>query len=662
MKCNITTLFYSCFLPHGDPKSSDLNILHYFSACKSQKLKGRNNHIIKYMRKGSRMKRRLVVIVLCLCAVLSSLPEAALATDGIADREEQLYQLLLEGIRDKKGLDGESYIDLSELGLSGEKGSPDVDMLDTAFSRVIFDHPELYYVMESYIPVPENSADVLGIRPVYISAAQDAGAQARFDAAVDTALAQAEGLTDPVEQMLALYNYLIRTTAYNYDAHFYKAPVDLRKAEPKEAWTAYGALVTGDTVCKGYAMAWKVLMDRIGIPCLVICKGDRTHLWNLVQLDGKWYHIDVNSGNDIIPVLRGQCMYKDFLVTDAAMSKHGSWFVAGKCEPCPACTDERFSTGWLFREDNVFYPMYRDRSGQYYYIKYINVNTAKLYCGPLSGGGQEIAVLMPYTVFWDSSNLISSGVVWVEDCLYYVSAELELIRYRLSDGESVSLGRIQFTPQDTVDGRYKEDCDGISLLFDARSGVLSAQSRNRRTDLETWQIAPPQMEFEDVTAEDYFFQPVQWAVEKGIAKGTSKTAFSPALTCSRAQIITFLWRAVGSPEPKTATTVSDVRPDDYYYKAVLWAAENDMFSGDAFLPSAPCTRAMAVEFIWKQAGQPSASGCRFIDVPSSASYVQAVAWAINNGVTYGTSNTTFSPDATCTRGQIVTFLYRTFAK
>ncbi len=608
------------------------------------------------------MKRRLIVIMLCLCTVLSLLPGTALAVDGDTEREEQLYQLLLEGIREKKGLDGKGYIDISKLGLSNENGSPDRDMLATVYSRVLFDHPELYYITECYSRVSQNAPYVLGIRPVYITAAQDSDAQARFDAAVNTALAQTEGLTDPVEQMLALYNYLVRTTAYNYNVAFYDAPVNLCEAEPKEAWTAYGALVTGDTVCKGYAMAWKVLMDRIGIPCLVVCKGDGSHLWNLVQLDGKWYHVDVNRGNNIMPVLRGQCMYKDFLVTDTDMSKHESWFVAGKREACPPCTDERFSRDWLFRQDNVFYPMYRDKSGQYYYIKYVNLNTAKLYCGPLSGEGQEIAVLSPYTVFWDSGNLISSGVVWTEDCLYYVSSELELICYHLSDRKSVSLDRIPFTPQATTDGRYDQSRDGISLLFNAQSGVLSAQSRNQRTELKAWQIAPPQMEFEDVTPEDYFFRPVQWAVEKDIVAGTSKTTFSPAQTCSRAQIITFLWRAMGSPEPKTAAAISDVKFDDYYYKAVLWAAGNSMFSGENFLPNTPCTRAMAVEFIWKQMGQPSATDCKFVDVPSSASYTQAVAWAVNNGVTCGTSDTTFSPDADCTRGQIVTFLHQAFAE
>lgn len=611
------------------------------------------------------MKRRLIVIVLCLCAVLSLLPRAALATDGVAEREARLYQLLLAGIRDKKGLDGESYIDISELGISNEDGSPDRDMLWTVFDRVFYDHPELYYLREGYSRVHGNTSYVLGIRPMYADVAKDADAQTRFDAAMNTALAQAEGLTDPVEQMLALYNYLIRTTAYNYDV-----VVDQLDNAPKEVWTAYGALVTGDTVCKGYAMAWKVLMDRIGISCLVVCKGDKSHLWNMIQLGGKWYHIDVNSGNNVVPVLRGRCIYTDFLVTDdVMMSKHESWFVPGTTyrdvghyDTFSACTDKKFSTGWLFRQEGVFYPMYREKSGQYYYIRHINAKTAKLCCGPLSGREKEIADLSPYTVSWDNGYRISGGMVWVDDCLYYVSKELELMCYRLSDGESISLGDIPFTPQATEDGHYDESYDGVSLLFDEHSGILSAQSRNRRTNLKTWQIALPQIEFEDITPEDYFFRPVQWAVEKGAANGTSKTTFSPAQICSRAQIITFLWRAMGSPEPKTTSKVRDVKPDDYYYKAVLWAAESSMFSGDVFLPSTPCTRAMAIEFIWKQAGQPSASGCRFTDVPSRASYAQAVAWATSNGVTSGTSNTTFSPDANCTRGQIVTFLYRAFAE
>lgn len=472
-------------------------------------------------RRESRMKRGFILVVLCLCAVLSLLPEEVSAADSASEREEKLYQLLLEGIRDKKGLDGESYIDISELEISNEDGNPDRDMLWTVFDRVFYDHPELYYLTEGYFRVHNNTPYVLGIRPMYADVAQDANTQALFDAAVNTALEQIKGLKDPVEQMVALYNYLIRTTAYNYDV-----AVNQRENAPKEAWTAYGALVTGDTVCKGYAMAWKVLMDQIGIPCLVVCKGDGSHLWNMVSVDGKWYHIDINRGNNNIPVLLGRCTYTDFLVTDNVMSKHVSWFVPGTSyrdsehyDTFPDCTDKKFSTDWLFRQDGIFYPVYRDKSGKYYYIRHVNARMAKLCYGSLSCGGGEIATLSPYTVPWGDGYRISGGVVWAEDSLYYVSAKLELMCYRLSDGESISQGSIPFTPQATKDQYYDKNYDGVSLLFDEHSGVLSALSRNRKITLKTWQIALPQMDFEDITPKDYFFRQVRWAVEKGVSIG-----------------------------------------------------------------------------------------------------------------------------------------------
>lgn len=169
--------------------------------------------------------------------------------------------------------------------------------------------------------------------------------------------------------------------------------------------------------------------------------------------------------------------------------------------------------------------------------------------------------------------------------------------------------------------------------------------------------APGYTPFADVKASDYFAAPVGWAVDRGITDGTSATTFSPAQTCTRAQIITFLWRAAGSPEPQNISAFSDVKTDTYYSKAVAWAKENGMVSGDTFSPEAPCTRLMAVEFMWKHAGSPNAAAASFSDVSSPA-----VDWAVEQGVTDGTSDTTFSPDNTCTRGQIVTFLYRGFAK
>lgn len=168
--------------------------------------------------------------------------------------------------------------------------------------------------------------------------------------------------------------------------------------------------------------------------------------------------------------------------------------------------------------------------------------------------------------------------------------------------------------------------------------------------------------FSDVPAGAYYEDAVSWAVEQGITNGTSDTAFSPNATCTTAQILTFLWRAKGSPEPASGLSFSDISSGDYYYKAALWAKEKGLVTGDTFHGNTPCTRSATVTYLWKLAGSPAASGSSFQDVPSGADYAPAVAWAVENGVTSGTSETAFSPDATCTRGQIVTFLHRDLAK
>ena len=166
--------------------------------------------------------------------------------------------------------------------------------------------------------------------------------------------------------------------------------------------------------------------------------------------------------------------------------------------------------------------------------------------------------------------------------------------------------------------------------------------------------------FSDVTEKDYFADPVVWAVGKEITGGTGNGRFSPGSTCTQAQILTFLWRAKGSPEPEDAAEMEGFDGTEYYYKAARWAAEQDL-AGDEFRPDQPCTRALAVTFLWKQAGSPAAPAANFTDVPAEAGYAQAVAWAVEEGVTGGVTAETFAPDQTCTRGQIMTFLYRAFA-
>ena len=169
--------------------------------------------------------------------------------------------------------------------------------------------------------------------------------------------------------------------------------------------------------------------------------------------------------------------------------------------------------------------------------------------------------------------------------------------------------------------------------------------------------------FRDVKASDYFYDAVQWAVEKGITEGTSANTFSPNASCTRAQMVTFLWRAAGSPAPKSASNpFRDVRSTDYYYNAVLWAVENGITSGtgaDTFSPTATVTRGQTVTFLYRAAGSPAVGGnAGFSDVNANDYYNSAVAWAAQNGITGGTGNGKFSPKADCTRGQIVTLLYR----
>ena len=159
---------------------------------------------------------------------------------------------------------------------------------------------------------------------------------------------------------------------------------------------------------------------------------------------------------------------------------------------------------------------------------------------------------------------------------------------------------------------------------------------------------------------------MKWAVAEGITSGTSPTTFSPNNGCTRAQMVTFLWRAAGSPEPESDYgPFRDVPKDAYYRKAVLWAAGEGITSGTSpttFSPNATVTRAQTVTFLWRWDGEPEAdqrSGFR--DVPAGQYYSEAVSWAVEAGITNGTGTTTFSPGQTCTRAQIVTFLWRDMA-
>lgn len=191
--------------------------------------------------------------------------------------------------------------------------------------------------------------------------------------------------------------------------------------------------------------------------------------------------------------------------------------------------------------------------------------------------------------------------------------------------------------------------------FRMPASQVSIEAAFRQTSAE------PVNPFTDVSANQYYYDAVLWALANGITNGTSPTTFEPDAGVSRAQMVTFLWRASGSPQAAGTNPFTDVERGDYYYDAVLWAAANGITNGTsaaAFSPGEPVSRAQAVTFQWRAAGSPAVSGGSFTDVAADAYYASAVAWAVENGVTNGTAATTFEPDAKVSRAQAVAFLYR----
>ena len=245
------------------------------------------------------------------------------------------------------------------------------------------------------------------------------------------------------------------------------------------------------------------------------------------------------------------------------------------------------------------------------------------------------------------------------------------------DGRAHTLANIQLLPERpatcTEDGSrggiYCPTCDTIlveSTVLPAfghsffKGICTTCGSDDPNYDPDT-QLKNP---FMDVSDADYFFEPVLWAVDKGITTGTSNMTFAPKDNCTRAQVVTFLWRAYGEVKPtNTKNIFKDIVFLDFFYDAVLWCVEKGITTGTSettFAPNDTCTRAQVATFLWRAAGKPMVDGVEnpFTDVAEGEYYYDAVLWAVANGITTGTSFDSFSPDATCTRGQIVTFLYR----
>lgn len=210
----------------------------------------------------------------------------------------------------------------------------------------------------------------------------------------------------------------------------------------------------------------------------------------------------------------------------------------------------------------------------------------------------------------------------------------------------------KLTLKDNGDGTY-------TFTMPASKVTIEATFAEKQADEP---VAPEKL-FADVSADDYYYEAVKWASENGVTGGIGENLFGAKLPCTRAQIVTFLWRAAGSPEPKGMSGFVDVSADAYYAKAVAWAVEQGIVSGTSattFSPDAVCTRAQSVAFLYRAFGTRADKAAGFSDVSADAYYADAVAWAVENGVVSGIGGGLFAPDQDCARGQIVAFLYRAY--
>ena len=290
-----------------------------------------------------------------------------------------------------------------------------------------------------------------------------------------------------------------------------------------------------------------------------------------------------------------------------------------------------------------------------------------------------------YVVYWKvskegSETVTGSAVISIvkapltikaDNQSMYVGGKLPTFTYTatgLVKGETlVTEPTLTYTADGTTVGKFDIVPSGADAGNNYKityvNGTLTVSRRHSSSSTTPEPTPDDSTSFVDVPANAYFADAVEWAVNKGITNGLSDTMFGPYESCTRAQIVTFLWRAAGSPEPASTSTFADVPASAYYAKAVAWAVENGITNGmteTAFAPNATCTRGQSVTFLYRALKGTASGSANFTDVKSDAFYADAINWAVANNVTNGTSNTTFSPNADCTRAEIVTFLYRAY--
>lgn len=445
-----------------------------------------------------------------------------------------------------------------------------------------------------------------------------------------------------VKEKIAYFNHwLIMNNEYNYRVGYGNESLSQIVAVYPDAFECTAALegLTGNLgpVCESYARAMKVLCDRSGIPCVLVdgfainsVNGiGENHMWNYVEVDGAWYAVDVTWN-------------------DPLFGKSGA--VSGN-----ECED--------------------------YLLIGANTYTT------VSGGSMRFIDSHPVTnrLFTDSVGMVNGPVLssdpYVETIKKLtVSANATSVAYGYTELPILvaTVEKMENQTGEVLYSWYDVNQEGKETLLDTSFSNTWRFSENLQPGTHTIRVKATlgqctksaeieikviRTTFRDVTEDAYYYKAVSWAVFNHITAGYYEDLFAPDLNCTRGQVVTFLWRVKGCPEPKTMDNPFwDVTSSDYYYKAVLWAVENGITAGyyeHLFAPDDTITRAQFVTFLYRAEGKPAYSTENpFSDVDENMYYHHAVLWAVENGITAGYYGDLFAPEIGCTRGQVVTFLYR----
>lgn len=508
------------------------------------------------------------------------------------------------------------------------------------------------------------------------------------------------GKNSETEKAKAIYNWVSNNISYDWEA--YNGGESTTKSD---AFYVY-YFQTG--VCSEYVKLTHFMFTMAGLPATSIFSDSLNHAWNGVYVDGKWilldttwdeWDISLDSRQDISQIIFQNGIFLGIIRGDGSidyqmwdLNKYPSEIIvpSGTIEITFNDMDELTSVTLPDGLTEISTCAFESCTN----LTHVTVpdsvtkigNRAFAYCSgltniPISNNVTEIGreafsnctgltnVTLPSSLsqigdvaFSRCSNLTSvtipASVTKIGMSAFFSCTNLQ--RVVIANGDT-EIGELAFSEYRHFGGYLP--MQGLTVYSPAGGKVENYCKENGITFVAT----PANFtDIPDTPASTWFAEAMKWAVERGIVTDIDTTTFATDVPCTRAQIVTFLWRAVGSPDHQSSKNLFvDVTYDAYYYDAVLWAVEQGITAGTSastFNPDATVTRGQAVTFLYRATGSPVINdNCPFRDVAVNAYYSDAVRWAVNKGVTAGTSSTTFSPDATCTRGQIVTFLYRDMA-